>query len=71
MRAFKTGVVHGRDALAVWRTAPAGGEEFEGVGQFGQVADAVQAVGAGQRLPRAVGRGQRAGMGRHQRPAGL
>ena len=51
--------------------APARGEELEGVGQFGQVADAVQAVGAGQRLPRAVGRGQRAGVGRDQRLAGL
>ena len=70
VRAFQPGVVHGRDALA-GGGAPARGEELQGVGQFGQVADAVQAVGAGQRLPRAVGRGQRAGVGRHQRLAGL
>ena len=70
MRAFQTGIVHGGDTGGMARTA-AGGEELEGVGQFGQVADAVQAVGAGQRLPRPVGRGQRAGMGRHERLAGL
>ena len=72
VRAFQAGVVHGGDALA--RTgggAPARGEELKGVGQFGQVADAVQAVGAGQRFPGAVGRGQRAGVGRDQRLAGL
>ena len=42
-------------------------EQLEGVGQLGQVADAVQPVGAGQRLPRTLGRGQRAGVRRHQR----
>ncbi len=70
VRAFQAGVVHGRDALA-GGGAPARGEELEGVGQFGQVVDAVQAVGAGQRFPGAVGRGQRAGVGRDQRLAGL
>ena len=70
VRAFQAGVVHGGDArrLAAARTAAARtAEQLEGVGQLGQVADAVQAVGAGQRLPRAVGRGQRAGVRRHQR----
>ena len=55
---------------AASRAPAAGGKQLEGVGQFGQVADAVQAVGAGQRLPRAVGRGQRPGVGRHQRRPG-
>src|SRR5207248_32891 len=62
VRAFQAGVVHGGDALS-GGGAPARGEQFQGVGQFGQVAHAVQAVRAGQRLPRAVGRGQRAGVG--------
>jgi hypothetical protein len=70
VRAFQAGVVHGGDARAVWRTAPARGEELQGVGQFGQVADAVQAVRAGQGFPRPVGRGQCAGVSRDQRLAG-
>ena len=70
VRAFQAGVVHGGDAGA-GGGAPARGEELHGVGQFGQVADAVQAVRAGQRLPRPVGRGQRAGVSRDQRLAGL
>ena len=72
--AFQAGVVHGGDAhsrAGAGGGATARGEELQGVGQFGQVADAVQAVGAGQRFPGAVGRGQRAGVGRDQRLAGL
>ena len=49
--------------------AAAGREQLQGVGQFGQVADAVHAVGAGQRLPAAVGGGQRTGVGGHHGPA--
>jgi hypothetical protein len=82
VRTFQAGIVHGGDARRSWRAAAAGPasarpgsagpasadrEKLKGVGQLGQVADAVQPVGAGQRLPRAVGRGQRAGVRRHQR----
>ena len=75
VRAFQAGIVHGRDAGTGGGAAAgpvlANREELQGVGQLGQVADAVQAVGAGQRFPGAVGRGQRAGVSRDQRLAGL
>src|SRR5689334_22642359 len=46
VRAFQARVVHGGDARAGGGPA-AGGENFQGVGQFGQIADAVHAVGGG------------------------
>jgi hypothetical protein len=49
--------------------AAADGEQLQGVGQFGQVADAVHAMGAAERLPAAVGGGQRAGVRGHHGPA--
>ena len=65
MRTFQAGVVDRRNAgFAV--TLASRGEELQGVGQLGQVADPVHAVRAGQRLPRAVGRGERTGVRRHQ-----
>ena len=51
---------------AAWR---AQGEELQGVGHLGQVADPVDAVRGGQRLPPSIRGGQGAGVGRHQGPA--
>ena len=48
---------------------PMPGEQFQRVGQLGQVGDPVHAVGRGQRLPCPVRGGQRAGVRRHQGPA--
>ena len=74
MGPFQPGVVHGRDARAHVGVRGVGvstteGEQFQRVGHLGQVADPVHAVRGGQRLPPAVRRGQRAGVGRHQGPA--
>ncbi len=49
--------------------APTEGEQLQRVGHLGQIADPVHAVRGGQRLPPAVRRSQRAGVGRHQGPA--
>ena len=82
VRAFQAGVVHGRDARLGGRVvlpaedSAAGSttpdrEQLQGVGEFREIADAVDAVGAGQGLPAAVVGGQRAGVGRdHGPPAG-
>ena len=79
VRAFQAGVMHGRDAglggraglpavaTAAGSTAP-DREQLQGVGEFSEIADAVHAVGAGQGLPAAVVRGQRAGVRGDQGP---
>ena len=75
VRAFQAGVMNRGDAFCAAAAAAAGPvlanrEQFQGVGQLGQVTDPVQAVRAGQRLPRAVARGQRARVRRDQVRAG-
>ena len=74
MRALQPGVMHARQAPAVAGAGPgddpaADREQLQGVGELREVADPVHAVSAGQRLPAAVPRGQRAGVRRHHRPA--
>jgi hypothetical protein len=81
VRALQPGVMHGRDAAAGGRAGPGGGqaaararpaaadrEQLQGVGELREVADPVHAVGAGERLPAPVARGERAGMRRHHLP---
>ncbi len=74
VRAFQARVVNRRDAGFAAAPAPgpvlANREQLQGVGQLGQVTDPVQAVRAGQRLPRAVAGGQRARVRRDEVLAG-
>ena len=68
-----SGVVDGGDAGPgpSRRRGPApGGEELEGVAHLVEVGHPDDAVGLEQRLPGAVGPGQRAGVGGHHGPAG-
>ena len=78
----QAGVVHGRDPVAGAGSSPgpaglAGGwagavglaNSSRVSASLREVADAVHAVGAGQRLPAAVGGGERAGVRGHQGPA--
>ncbi len=75
MSPLQARVVHGRDARGPGGPGPDGAaadrEQLQGVGELGQVAHPVDAVGAGQRLPAAIVGGQRAGVGGdHQPPVG-
>ena len=66
--AFRTGVVHRRDAATGDRPA-GGGQHGERVAELGEVADQVRGDVVGQRLPGAGAAGNRAGVGGHQRRA--
>ena len=69
-RAFGARVVHRRDAPTGPCAPPPGREQFEGVGELGQIGDAHRAGGGAERLPRRVLAGQCARVrGHHRAPA--